>query len=47
MRACFQPVRILHFAFEVFFLFAWLCVSSFGYAVPRIYSGYALTGYCL
>ena len=30
-----------------FFLFAWLCVSSFGYAVPRVYSGYALTGYCL
>ena len=29
------------------FLFAWLCVSISDYAVTRIYSGYALTGYCL
>ena len=29
------------------FLFAWPCVSISDYAVTRIYSGYALTGYCL
>ena len=25
------------------FLFAWLCVSIFDYAAPRVYFGYALT----
>ena len=29
------------------FLFAWPCVSIPDYAVTRIYSGYAFTGYCL
>ena len=46
MRVRFQLVQTLHFAFEVF-LFAWPCVSIPDYAVTRIYSGYALTGYCL